>query len=107
MMHLELMGSRFDAANNMAGSPLLSKIYIQKEVLKLSDSEIATIKLESEQEAQQEHFMEQLKMGEQPGMGAPMGGEETETETERIRCYDWSRKRCIPASLCWLSCHDA
>ena len=82
MMHLELMGNRFSAANDMADSPLLSKIYIQKEVLKLSDSEIATIKLESEQEAQQEHFMEQLKMGEQPGMGAPMGGEETETETE-------------------------
>ena len=84
MMHLELMGSRFDAANNMADSALLSKYYIQKEVLKLSDSEIVTIKLESEQEAQQEHFIEQLKMGEQPEMGggAPMGGEETETETE-------------------------
>ena len=84
MMHLELMGSRFSAANDMADSPLLSKIYIQKEVLKLTDSEIATIKLESEQEAQQEHFLEQIKMGEQPDMGggAPMGGEETETETE-------------------------
>ena len=84
MMHLELMGNRFEAANNMADSPLLSKIYIQKEILKLSDSEIADIKLESEQEAQQEHFIEQLKMGEQPEMGggAPMGGEETETETE-------------------------
>ena len=88
MMHLELMGSRFSAANDMADSPLLSKYYIQKEVLKLSDSEIVTIKLESEQEAQQEHFIEQIKMGEQPGEGAPMGGEaptggeETETETE-------------------------
>ncbi len=84
MMHLELMGSRFSAANDMADSPLLSKIYIQKEVLKLSDSEIADIKLESEQEAQQEHFIEQLKVGEQSDMGggAPMGGEETETETE-------------------------
>ena len=82
MMHLELMGSRFSAANDMADSPLLSKVYIQKEVLKLSDSEIATIKLETEQEAQQEHFIEQLKMGEQPGEAAPMGGEETETESE-------------------------
>ena len=82
MMHLELMGSRFEAANNMADSALLSKYYIQKEVLKLSDSEIVTIKLESEQEAQQEHFIEQLKMGEQPGEGAPMGGGETDTETE-------------------------
>jgi len=83
MMHLELMGSRFSAANEMADSALLSKYYIQKEVLKLSDSEIVTIKLENEQEAQQEHFIEQLKMGEQPGEGAPMGGEETETETEK------------------------
>ena len=82
MMHLELMGSRFSAANDMADSPLLSKVYIQKEVLKLSDSEIATIKLETEQEAQQEHFIEQLKMGEQPGEAPPMGGEETETESE-------------------------
>ena len=83
MMHLELMGSRFSTANDMADSALLSKYYIQKEVLKLSDSEIVTIKLENEQEAQQEHFIEQLKMGEQPGEGAPMGGEETETETEK------------------------
>ena len=82
MMHLELMGSRFSAANDMADSPLLSKVYIQKEVLKLSDSEIATIKLEVEREAQQEHFIEQIKSGEQSGMDAPMGGEETESETE-------------------------
>ena len=82
MMHLELMGSRFSAANEMADSPLLSKVYIQKEVLKLSDSEIATIKLEVEREAQQEHFIEQIKSGEQSGMDAPMGGEETESETE-------------------------
>ena len=85
MMHLELMSSRFDAANNMADSALLSKYYIQKEVLKLSDSEIADLKLESEQEAQHEHFIEQLKMGEQPGAEAPMGGASEGAETEESK----------------------
>ena len=84
------MSSRFDAANNMADSALLSKYYIQKEVLKLTDSEIADLKLESEQEAQQEHFIEQLKMGEQPGAEAPMGGasEGAETEESKVEADD-------------------
>ena len=86
MMHLELMGNRFSTASDMADSPLLSLDYIQKEVLKLSASEIVDIKLQIEKEAQNAHIIEQLKMGEQPdpmGGGAPpMGGEETETETE-------------------------
>ena len=84
MMHLELMGSRFSTASDMADSPLLSLDYIQKEVLKLSSSEIVDINIQIEKEAQNAHIIEQIKMGEQPDMGggAPMGGEETETETE-------------------------
>ena len=89
MMHLELMGSRFDTASNMADSPLVSLDYIQKEILKLSASEIVDINIQIEKEAQNAHIIEQLKMGEQPdmggGMGAPAPGEEetnTETETE-------------------------
>ncbi len=92
MMHLELMGNRFDAANNMADSPLLSKYYIQKEVLKLSDSEIADLKLESEQEAQQEHFIEQLKMGEQPGGESPMGAAPEGAETEESKGESHDKK---------------
>ena len=92
MMHLELMGSRFDAANNMADSPLLSKYYIKKEVLKLSDSEIADLKLESEQEAQQEHFIEQLKMGEQPAGEAPMGAAPEGAETEESKGESHDKK---------------
>ena len=81
MMHLELMGSRFDTASNMADSPLLSLDYIQKEVLKLSASEIVDINLQIEKEAHEAYIIEQLKMGEQPdpmaGGGAPpMGGGE-------------------------------
>ena len=86
MMHLELMGNRFDTASNMADSPLLSLDYIQREVLKLSASEIVDINLQIEKEAHEAYIIEQLKMGEQPdpmGGGAPpIGGEETETETE-------------------------
>jgi len=85
MMHLELMGNRFSTANDMADSPLLSLDYIQREVLKLSASEIVDINLQIEKEAQNAHIIEQLKMGEQPdpmaGGGAPPmgGGEEDET----------------------------
>jgi len=76
-----LMGSRFDTASNMADSPLLSLDYIQKEVLKLSASEIVDINLQIEKEAHEAYIIEQLKMGEQPdpmaGGGAPpMGGGE-------------------------------
>jgi len=72
MMHLELMGNRFSTANDMADSPLLSLDYIQREVLKLSVSEIVDINLQIEKEAQNAHIIEQLKMGEQPD---PMGGD--------------------------------
>jgi len=72
MMHLELMGNRFSTANDMADSPLLSLDYIQREVLKLSASEIVDINLQIEKEAQNAHIIEQLKMGEQPD---PMGGD--------------------------------
>ncbi len=81
MMHLELMGNRFDTASNMADSPLLSLDYIQREVLNLSASEIVDINLQIEKEAHEAYIIEQLKMGEQPdpmaGGGAPsMGGGE-------------------------------
>ena len=80
MMHLELMGNRFDTASNMADSPLLSLDYIQREVLKLSASEIVDINLQIEKEAHEAYIIEQLKMGEQPdpmaGGAPPMGGGE-------------------------------
>jgi len=86
MMHLDLMGSRFSTANDMADSPLVSLDYIQREVLKLSSSEIVNINLQIEKEAQNAHIIEQLKMGEQPDMGGgaapPEGEAESETETD-------------------------
>jgi len=88
MMHLELMGNRFSTANDMADSPLLSLDYIQREVLKLSASEIVDINLQIEKEAQNAHIIEQLKMGEQPdpmaggGAAPPMGGDEEEGAEE-------------------------
>ena len=74
MMHLELMGNRFSTASDMADSPLVSLEYVQQEVLKLSRSEIVDINLQIEKEAQNAHILEQLKMGEQPEQGNPMGG---------------------------------
>ena len=85
MMHLELMGSRFSTANDMADSSLLSHEYIQKEVLKLSSSEIVNIKLQLEEQSQNEHILEQLKMGEQPdagGMAPPAEGGETDVDVD-------------------------
>ena len=87
MMHLELMGNRFSTANDMADSPLLSLDYIQREVLKLSASEIVDINLQIEKEAHEAYIIEQLKMGEQPdpmagGAAPPMGGGEEEDAAE-------------------------
>ena len=85
MMHLELMGNRFSTANDMADSNLLSHEYIQKEILKLSSSEIVNIKLQLETQAENEHILEQLKMGEQPdagGMAPPAEGGETDVNVD-------------------------
>ena len=86
MMHLELMGSRFSTANDMADSNLLSHEYIQKEVLKLSSSEIVNIKLQLEEQSQNEHILEQLKMGEEPdpmaGGAPPAEGGETDVDVD-------------------------
>ena len=82
MMHLELMGSRFSTANDMADSALLSKEYIQKEVLKLSDSEIINIKLQIQAEAEVEHLIEEIKSGEQPAMGGEAPAEDVNVDAE-------------------------
>ena len=81
MMHLELLGNRFSTANDMADSSLLSHEYVQREVLKLSSSDIVNIKLQLEQQADREHILEQIKAGEEPNVGGlpPMGdAEETD-----------------------------
>ena len=83
MMHLELLGNRFSTANDMADSSLLSHEYVQREVLKLSSSDIVNIKLQLEQQADREHILEQIKAGEEPNVGGlpPVGDEEGETDT--------------------------
>ena len=82
MMHLELMGNRFSTANDMADSALLSKEYIQKEVLKLSDSEIINIRLQLQAEAETEHIIEEIKTGEQPAMGGEAPAEDVNVDVE-------------------------
>jgi hypothetical protein len=71
MMHLDLMDKRFGTARDMADSDIISSYYVQKNVLKLSDNEIATIKIDQEKEAVAKSIIEKLEQGEmeQPGMG--------------------------------------
>ena len=54
-------------------------------MLKLSSSEIVNIKLQLEEQSQNEHILEQLKMGEQPdagGMAPPAEGGETDVDED-------------------------
>lgn len=65
MMNLDLMDKRFNVASQMSESPLLSKEYIQKEVLQLSMDDIVEIKNDRVKEASNEYTIEQVKMGAQ------------------------------------------
>ena len=80
MMHLDLMDKRFGTAREMAESDIISSYYVQKNVLKLSDNEIATIKIDQEKEAVAKSILEKLEQGEmdQPGMGGQPGGDDDE-----------------------------
>jgi len=63
MMNLDLIDKRFSIASSMAESPLISKHFIQKEVLQLSKEEISVIKQERTEEAAADFQIEQIKMG--------------------------------------------
>jgi len=83
MMNLDLVDKRFSTATQMADSPLVSRLYIQKDILKLSDSEIANIKENVVKEAEETRIVEKIKEGEDPmagdaGFGGFGGGEEAE-----------------------------
>ena len=87
MMHLDLMDKRFGTARDMADSDIISSYYVQKNVLKLSDNEIATIKIDQEKEAVAKSIIEKLEQGEmeQPGMGGggmPGGGDDDEDDND-------------------------
>jgi len=75
MMNLDLVDKRFSTAQQMADSPLISRLYIQKDILKLTDSEIVDIKENLVKEAEETRIVEKIKEGEDPmgGMGG-MGG---------------------------------
>ena len=84
MMHLDLMDKRFGTAREMAESDIISSYYVQKNVLKLTDNEIATIKIDQEKEAVAKSILEKLEQGEmdQPGMGGQPGGDEDDDKEE-------------------------
>ena len=82
MMHLDLMDKRFSTSRDMAESDIISGYYVQKNVLKLSDSQIADIKIDQEREAVAKSIIEKLEQGDMdqgmtPG-ASPMGKEEKE-----------------------------
>ena len=95
MMHLDLMDKRFGTANDMAESDIISHYYVQKNVLKLSDSEIASIKIEQEKEAVAKSILEKLEQGEmdQPGMPGAGGDEEEDAgdSNEDQDREDWTK----------------
>ena len=72
MMQLDLMDKRFGAARDIADSELISNEYVQKSILKLSDSDIASIKIDRQKEASEKFIVDQLEQGE----SAVGGGEE-------------------------------
>ena len=86
MMHLDLMDKRFSTARDMADSDIISGYYVQKNVLKLSDTDIADIKIDQEREAVAKSVIEKLEQGEMdqgmmPG-APPAGNEQGEEEKE-------------------------
>ena len=89
MMHLDLMDKRFGTAREMAESDIISAYYVQKNVLKLSDNEIASIKIDQEKEAVSKSILEKLEQGEmdQPGMGGQPGDAIPSRWTATISCW--------------------
>jgi len=83
LMQLELIEKRLEIAEKMVESGLYTKEYAQREILKISDSEIANFKLIFPAEAFQISKIEQIKNGEmQPQAPASEGGEEGEGEED-------------------------
>jgi len=84
MMHLDLMDKRFGTAREMAESDIISSYYVQKNVLKLTDNEIATIKIDQEKEAVSKSILEKLEQGEmeQPGMGGQQPSNDDDDDDE-------------------------
>lgn len=63
MMNLDLIDKRFNIATQMTESPLVSKDYVQKNILQLSKQDISKIKEQRVKEAANEFVVEQIKMG--------------------------------------------
>jgi hypothetical protein len=66
MMQLELVEKRFDIANTMADSHLVSDLYTQKEVLRLTDNEIVKGNELLLDEARRKYILQSIESGEEP-----------------------------------------
>ena len=80
LMQLELIEKRLDIAERMHASPLISNEYAQKNIMKLTESEISEFKLKAVEEAKEQFKLEQITTGGandpeyQMEMGGDMGG---------------------------------
>ena len=72
MMNLDLVDKRFNIATQMTESPLVSKHYVQKNILQLTNEEMAQIKIQRTKEASDDFTIEQVKMGAQEEPAAPV-----------------------------------
>lgn len=84
MMNLDLVDKRFSLASSMSESPLISKHFIQKEILQLTDEEMKNIKKQRVSEANNDFIIDQIKMGtpveQQVDNESPQENQETDVE---------------------------
>jgi hypothetical protein len=81
MMQLDLVDRRFSIARDMADSPLVSDLYVQKNILRLSDQEITDSHAIMFDEARRRHIIDSLEGGEEtaaPATGPDGEGREQE-----------------------------
>lgn len=71
LMQIELIEKRVELGERMKDSGLFTKDYVQKEVLRLSDSEISTIRHNLTREAFEENKLEKIRNGEEEPAAAP------------------------------------
>jgi hypothetical protein len=77
LMQLELIEKRLDIAERMHASPLFANEYAQKNIMKLTESEISEFKLKAVEEAKEQFKLEQIATGgaNDPEYQMEMGGE--------------------------------
>ena len=86
MMQLDLIDKRFDVADRLKDSTLIDDLYIQKNILLLSDTEIGEINSRILDDARKKGLIEKIAMGDDDGGAGGgfdgFGGEEKSDDEE-------------------------